>query len=180
MMNRLIPRMQQSTPVDGDVSAPTPVLTFQRPSRRPPIPDRRAQLNPDELQSTTMDAATPQQQQQQQQQQQTQALIGHDSLIRSRQEELEQLARDVALVNELFVDMALLVQEQSLTLENIETNVTATEVTTKQAVEQLRGAAKTQRRNRGLIAGIVTTALTAVGVMAVVGALKPRLFSLPS
>lgn len=80
-------------------------------------------------------------------------------------------------LNALFMDMALMVDEQTVLIDRIDVNIEQTQSRTTQAVEELKGAAKSQRRTRKLVIGATTTVLTAAGVVALLAAFKPRIFS---
>ena len=98
-------------------------------------------------------------------------LLQHDGLaVDQRTREIEKLCNDVYKINELFVDMAMLVEEQGNTIDNIEANVTSTYNNTKDAVKQIETAKKYEKKvgNKTKIAfglsGIIATILIVVGI----------------
>lgn len=133
--------------------------------------------------SSLLPERTPQQQQQQMQQRvepgSVQALDASSAELaerRRRLAEIHKLAQDVETVNALFVDMQMLGVQQGELIDNIELHIESTHHTVQAANEQLRGAARTQKRNRGLIAGITTTLLSAAAVATALAVLKPKIF----
>jgi t-SNARE complex subunit (syntaxin) len=123
----------------------------------------------------------PRQQSAQQQQQQVlvdERVLAVDSeAAEERSQAIHKVAQDLQTLNALFVDMALMVDEQTLLIDRIDVNIEQTHSRTSKAVEELKGAAKSQRRTRNLVIGATTTVLTAAGVMALLAAFKPRIFS---
>jgi syntaxin 1B/2/3 len=94
-----------------------------------------------------------------------------------RNQAIQKVAQDMQTLNALFMDMALMVDEQTVLIDRIDVNIEQTQSRTTQAVEELKGAAKSQRRTRKLVIGATTTVLTAAGVVALLAAFKPRIFS---
>jgi syntaxin 7 len=145
-------------------SISSPQLVFIRPNRPQPAAPKRQ--------------ASQQQQQVQVQQQQVMADERVHTLdMEERSQAIQKVVQDMQTLNELFVDMALMVDEQTVLIDRIDVNIEQTHSRTTQAVEELKGAAKSQRRTRNLVIGATTTVLTAAGIVALIGAFKPRWFS---
>lgn len=88
-----------------------------------------------------------------------------------RSQEIDKLCKDVHQINELFVDMARLVDEQGLVINNIESNINSTFDNTQDGVVQVVKAKEHQKKagNKlkialGSLTGVVATVLIAVGI----------------
>jgi hypothetical protein len=95
---------------------------------------------------------------------------------RRKHAEILKLAQDVEIVNQLMVDMHMMTMQQEESIELIVDRVEETHHTVEKANSELRAAAKTQRRNRGIMAGIFTSIVTGAAVVGLIAALKPKIF----
>ena len=104
---------------------------------------------------TTSPSASGQQQQQQQLQQQVPQLAEQsevdfqETLIIERETEIRNIEQSVGELNELFRDVAHMVNEQGTVLDVIDANVTQTRDDTQNAEQQLRTASRHQKSARG-------------------------------
>lgn len=67
--------------------------------------------------------------------------------IESRHRELAELEKRIEGIQELFLDVAVLTEEQGAAVDNIQKNVQATEVITQEAVVRLDNATKSDKNN---------------------------------
>nr|CCA19110.1 Sulfate Permease (SulP) Family putative [Albugo laibachii Nc14] len=74
-----------------------------------------------------------------------QDIVQNEAIIEEREKDIAKIHRSVAQVNEIFRDLAAIVEEQQVTVDMIETNVGETLVKTKQGLDQVRKAADSQR-----------------------------------
>lgn len=95
---------------------------------------------------------------------------------RRKHAEIQQLAQDIEIVNQLMVDMHMMTMQQEESIELIVDRVEETHKTVEKANDELRAAAKTQRRNRGIMAGIFTTIVAGAATVGLIAALKPKIF----
>jgi t-SNARE complex subunit (syntaxin) len=88
-----------------------------------------------------------------------------DSLIVEREAEIRNIEQGVTELNELFRDVAHIVNEQGELLDNIHENVENTRTDTRRADLELRSAARHQRQARSkaccllLILGVILTVI---------------------
>lgn len=68
----------------------------------------------------------------------------HSAIMRERRRDMEELADNVADINEIFSHIAVMIQEQGESLEVVATHVEAAEEETDRAVDQLRRAKASQ------------------------------------
>lgn len=119
----------------------------------------------------------PQQQQQTQQQDQLQLapqdeVDFQESLIIERESEIRNIEHSVGELNELFRDVAHMVQEQGGELDRIDANVQNTVTDTRNADLELRSANRYQKQARGkacCLLVILAVVLTIIIVAAVSG-----------
>ncbi|XP_029983004.1 syntaxin-11-like [Sphaeramia orbicularis] len=67
--------------------------------------------------------------------------------IESRHKELLELERRIQAIQELFLDVALLTEEQGVAVENIQKNVQTTQASVQEGITQLERAAETDKNN---------------------------------
>ncbi|KAJ3122729.1 hypothetical protein HK098_002524 [Nowakowskiella sp. JEL0407] len=72
----------------------------------------------------------------------------NEALIAEREEDLQDIERSIAEVNEIFRDLGTLVNEQQYMLDNIESNVETVAINMEGATGQLRSAARQQENAR--------------------------------
>ena len=68
--------------------------------------------------------------------------------INDRDRGIRKLEQDMIAINEMFRDLGVMVQQQGHMLDNIESNMTATEIYTGRAVEELQEAKQHQNASR--------------------------------
>lgn len=93
-----------------------------------------------------------------------QQLEFNTAMLDEREEGIQDIAQQIGEVNEIFTDLATLVNEQGTMIEDIESNIVDTRAHTEGAEEQLIKAAKSQKSFRNktmcfcilLLAGFVT------------------------
>ena len=71
-----------------------------------------------------------------------------DGEVARRHEGVEQIERDVVQVNEMFNDLSLLVSSQQQYVDTIESNISRTKDSTRDAHEELQRASQYQKRSR--------------------------------
>lgn len=92
--------------------------------------------------------------------------------IENKHREILKLETSIKELHQLFVDMAILVEQQSEMLDQIEFNVNTSVAHTKKATEELKSAKKYQkksRKNMCILICVVTTILFVVGGGAIIG-----------
>jgi t-SNARE complex subunit (syntaxin) len=103
------------------------------------------------------------------------AQIDHE-IIRQQNEELKNLERDLTELSSMYVDMAVLVNEQQKDIDLIEANVAKTATKVEAGVEELKKARKEQKKGRKLkfiiIGIIVVVAVVAVSLGVGIGTKK--------
>ena len=88
--------------------------------------------------------------------QQMEQVATNEAILRDREAGINHLARSVHEVNEIFQDLALLVNEQGTQIDNIQTNIETAATRTERGVRELARASRSQRKSRGRI--LITTA----------------------
>lgn len=76
------------------------------------------------------------------------AIEYNSNMIRERDQDLADIQDEILEVNEIFQDLAVLVNEQGGMIEDIEANIVKTNVQVKQGHEQLKQAEKSQKSSR--------------------------------
>jgi len=92
--------------------------------------------------------------------------IFHEDHVKRRNEEIKEIEKQVIEVNEMFVDVAHLVQEQGQMIDNIESNVEKTSHDTKSANVELKKASEYQQSYRSKLCVLVIIILVIAGVAA--------------
>jgi len=88
----------------------------------------------------------------------------NDALIQDRQQGIKEIAKTVQEVNEIFTDLAHLVNEQGVLIDNIETNVEASVQHTSKGVVELRKASDYQKSARTKMCCLALILLIVAGV----------------
>lgn len=70
------------------------------------------------------------------------------ALIEERDQGIRKIESTVLTVNEIFTDLAQLVEEQGHMIDNIEANIVSTESNVKQGTQELRKASDYQKKSR--------------------------------
>lgn len=73
----------------------------------------------------------------------------NDAIIEERDRGIHEIQSEIGEVNEIFADLAVLVQQQGGMIDDIEANVVAASARTGEAVVELRKAERHQRKSRG-------------------------------
>lgn len=87
----------------------------------------------------------------------------NDAIIRERNQDMQQIEKDIGLIAEIQRDLAMLVYSQGENLEIAEENVETATINVKEANENLQSAATIQKKTNKLFVGGL---LTSVGVAA--------------
>ncbi|ERN19555.1 hypothetical protein AMTRI_Chr02g256990 [Amborella trichopoda] len=74
----------------------------------------------------------------------------NDAVIEEREQGIQEIQQQIGEVNEIFKDLAVLVHEQGVMIDDIDSNVEGSYSATAQAKSQLAKAAKTQKSNSSL------------------------------
>ena len=92
-----------------------------------------------------------------------------EMLINEREEEIREIEQGISEVNEIFRDLATMVNEQGVMIESIEGNVQSTLGSTRQAADELVSANRYQKkaRNRAFCLLIILAVVLAVVLLAV-------------
>jgi len=94
-----------------------------------------------------------------------------NALIEEREEGIKQIETTIQEVNEIFIDLATLVNEQSPMIDNIESHIDSAVSNVSRGVVELRQAADYQKSTRTKMCCLVVIILAIVGVVVVVLAL---------
>eukprot|EP01113_Clastostelium_recurvatum_P003671 TRINITY_DN11605_c0_g1_i1.p1 TRINITY_DN11605_c0_g1~~TRINITY_DN11605_c0_g1_i1.p1 ORF type:complete len:317 (-),score=98.29 TRINITY_DN11605_c0_g1_i1:33-983(-) len=86
---------------------------------------------------------------------QPQAVIDAAEYIKERQRDIIRLEKSIHELHQLFMDMSVLVDSQGELINQIEYNVTASEVYIEQGNQQLEGALRRKRRHRKMMIALV-------------------------
>lgn len=100
--------------------------------------------------------------------QQMSQVVANEQVIAEREVSINHLARSVQEVNEIFQDLALLVNEQGTQIDNIQTNIETAATRTDAGVRELARASRSQRRARGRMLIITACVLVLLIVLFVV------------
>jgi hypothetical protein len=90
----------------------------------------------------------------------------HSAITMEREEGVREIEAAVLEVNEIFTDLASLVQDQGAHIDNIESNIVDTGANVEGGVEQLRKASKHQKKSRSLLCCLLLFLIVATGVLA--------------
>lgn len=107
--------------------------------------------------------------------QQMSLVATNEEVIADREVNINHLARSVQEVNEIFQDLALLVNEQGTQIDNIQTNIETAATRTNAGVRELARASRSQRRARGRMLIITACVLVLLIVLYVVLHITHRL-----
>ncbi|XP_058072551.1 syntaxin-22-like isoform X2 [Magnolia sinica] len=83
-------------------------------------------------------------------------IVFNEAIIEEREQGIQEIQQQIGEVNEIFKDLAVLVHDQGVMIDDIESNVDGSHAATAQAKSQLTKAAKTQRSNSSLECWIMT------------------------
>lgn len=75
----------------------------------------------------------------------------NDAIYQEREEGLLEIRQQITEVNEIFKDLAVIVQEQGEMLDDIDSNIVRTEVSTEQGTKELKKASEYQKRTRNKV-----------------------------
>jgi len=89
----------------------------------------------------------------------------NNALIEERERGILEIQQQIGEVNEIFQDLAVLVNEQGAMIDDIEANIVSTAVRTKDAQKELTKADKSQRAARNRLICIVIAVLVALIVL---------------
>lgn len=89
----------------------------------------------------------------------------NNALIEERERGIMEIQQQIGEVNEIFQDLAVLVNEQGAMIDDIEANIVSTAVRTKDAQKELTKADKSQRAARNRLICIVIAVLVALIVL---------------
>lgn len=111
--------------------------------------------------------------QQLQEQQEDDGLDVTEQLIRERNREIREIETAVVEVGQIFQDLAAMVNEQGVMVDNIEANISSSVAATDEGVRELESAEEYQikARKKCIIITIILVVVAAVVVLAVLGAL---------
>ncbi|KAI5072425.1 hypothetical protein GOP47_0012531 [Adiantum capillus-veneris] len=88
-------------------------------------------------------------------------VVFNEAIIEEREQGIKDVSQQIGEVNEIFKDLAVLVHEQGVMIDDIDSNIENSYSTTKQANVQLGKAAKSQKSNSSLMCWL----LVAFGVI---------------
>jgi len=92
----------------------------------------------------------------------------NDAMIQDRQQGIEDIHEQILEVNEIFQDLAVLVNDQGAMLDDIEANMVRTSAKTKDATRELRQADKSQRSSRNKMCCLMMFFLVVLVILIVV------------
>lgn len=77
-------------------------------------------------------------------------IVFNEAIIEEREQGIQEIQQQIGEVNEIFKDLAVLVHEQGVMIDDIGSNIEGAQAATAQGKSQLVKAAKTQRSNSSL------------------------------
>ncbi|KAL5724912.1 Syntaxin-22 [Ranunculus cassubicifolius] len=77
-------------------------------------------------------------------------IVFNEAIIEEREQGIQEIQNQIGEVNEIFKDLAVLVHEQGVMIDDVDTNIQNSHAATLQAKSQLAKASKTQRSNSSL------------------------------
>ena len=92
----------------------------------------------------------------------------NNALIAEREQGIQEIQQQIGEVNEIFQDLALLVNEQGTQIDNIQTNVESAAESTTRGVRELGRAARSQRRARSRMCLIAACVLVVLIILVLV------------
>ncbi|CAL5405595.1 unnamed protein product [Camellia sinensis] len=84
-------------------------------------------------------------------------IVFNEAIIEEREQGIEEIQQQIAEVNEIFKDLAVLVHEQGVMIDDISSNIESSHAGTAQATCQLAKASKIQRSNSSMTCLIMTS-----------------------
>ncbi|RVW49922.1 Syntaxin-22 [Vitis vinifera] len=78
-------------------------------------------------------------------------IVFNEAIIEEREQGIQEIQHQIGEVNEIFKDLAVLVHEQGVMIDDIGSNIDGAQAATAQAKSQLAKASKTQRSNSSLV-----------------------------
>ncbi|XP_050222949.1 syntaxin-22-like [Mercurialis annua] len=78
-------------------------------------------------------------------------VVFNEALIEEREQGIKEIQQQITEVNEIFKDLAVLVHEQGVMIDDIGSNIENSHTATVQATSHLRQASKTQKSNSSLL-----------------------------
>ncbi|WOK98318.1 syntaxin-22-like [Canna indica] len=78
-------------------------------------------------------------------------IVFNEAIIEEREQGIQEIQHQMREVNDIFKDLAVLVQEQGVVMDDINTHVENSHAATQQGKIQLKKAAKTQKSNSSLM-----------------------------
>jgi syntaxin 7 len=92
----------------------------------------------------------------------------NNAVIQDRQQGIEEIHEQIVEVNEIFQDLAVLVNDQGAMLDDIESNMVRTSTKTRDAIKELKQADKSQRSSRNRMCCLMFFFLTVLAILIVV------------
>jgi syntaxin 7 len=89
----------------------------------------------------------------------------NDQLIEERERGIAEIQQQIGEVNEIFQDLAVLVNEQGNMIDDIEANIVSTAMRTKEAQKELTKADKSQKSARNKMVCLAITVFTALIIL---------------
>ncbi|XP_042506459.1 syntaxin-22-like [Macadamia integrifolia] len=77
-------------------------------------------------------------------------IVFNEAIIEEREQGIKEIQQQIGEVNEIFKDLAVLVHDQGVVIEEIDSNIEGSHAATAQAKSQLAKASKTQKSNSSL------------------------------
>lgn len=78
-------------------------------------------------------------------------IVFNEAIIEEREQGIQEIQQQIGEVNEIFKDLAVLVHDQGIMIDDIDSNIENSAAATVQAKSQLSKAAKTQKSNSSLM-----------------------------
>ncbi|XP_039142309.1 syntaxin-22-like [Dioscorea cayenensis subsp. rotundata] len=78
-------------------------------------------------------------------------IVFNEAIIEEREQGIQEIQQQIGEVNEIFKDLAVLVHDQGIMIDDIDSNIENSSAATVQAKSQLSKAAKTQKSNSSLM-----------------------------
>ncbi|CAL9052322.1 unnamed protein product [Musa banksii] len=80
-------------------------------------------------------------------------IIFNEAIIEEREQGIQEIQQQIDQVNEIFKDLAVLVHDQGVVIDDVNTHIENSHAATAQGKTQLKKAAKTQKSNSSLLFG---------------------------
>ncbi|PIA58651.1 hypothetical protein AQUCO_00500537v1 [Aquilegia coerulea] len=77
-------------------------------------------------------------------------IVFNEAIIEEREQGIQEIQQQIGEVNDIFKDLAVLVHEQGVMIDDIDSNIESSHAATAQAKSQLVKASKTQKSNSSL------------------------------